>query len=116
MKLARANLFLVVNNSQLALRRRARPNSSQRSVQHVRRRLVAGWHLCPQTQRLDCRWVEPEISESQLRSFQRLRRAACHISVIGCCDFGVVRGSRPRRRDFTPSGRPQIFNVRPRHE
>ncbi len=81
MKLARANLFLVRNEapSRLAPRYRLPPwGGVRRAVRPVRRRLVAHWHVCPQTQRLECSWslaVTPEGQLCRLRTRKRLVRA-----------------------------------------
>ncbi len=80
MQLARAHLFLVRNEApaRLAPRRRLPPSGGvRRAVRHAPR-LVAHWHVCPQTQRLECSWslaVTPEGQLCRWRTRKRLVRA-----------------------------------------
>ncbi len=81
MKLARADLFLVRHEApgRLAPRYRLPPSGGvRRAVRPAPRRLVAHWHVCPQTQRLECSWslvVTPEGQLCRLRTRKRLVRA-----------------------------------------
>ncbi len=81
MKLARAHLFLVRDGAPDPLVPRRRPVSSggvRRAVRPAPRRLVARWHVCPRTQRLECSWslaVTPEGQLCRLQTRKRLVRA-----------------------------------------
>ena len=70
MKLARANPFPIRNEAldRLPPRRRLAPSAGlHRAIQGNPQRLVAHWHLCPRTQRLECRWcLEATAVEGQL--------------------------------------------------
>jgi hypothetical protein len=76
MKLARANLFVVHNDGldRTAPRRRLaastgahRQSSKYPFIIHrAPKRLAAHWHICPQTQRLECAWSLEANSEVQL--------------------------------------------------
>ena len=79
MKLTPANLFFVRNGflDRAASRRRRVPSVSGRYQTSRTRvgmcrapgRLVAKWHICPETQRLECSWsLEATATEGQLCS------------------------------------------------
>ena len=85
MKLTRANLFIVRNAllDRAASRRRPVPVASVRyqtvrtrvAIRRAPGRLVAKWHICPETQRLECCWsLEATAAEGQLCGFSRHRR------------------------------------------
>lgn len=85
MKLARANLFIIRNDilgragphrRLLASTSARRPTSNRLWV--IRRtagRLVAQWHVCPRTQRLECSWsLDATASDGQLWRYPMQRR------------------------------------------
>jgi hypothetical protein len=85
MKLARANLFIVRHSvSDWAGQYGGQPNSNgmrrrlSNRISAIRRpagRLVAQWHVCPRTQRLECSWsLEAAASDGQLWRYPMQRR------------------------------------------
>ena len=96
MKLAHGNLFIIradvlgrgsqrrgLANSNATVRSKAKGAFKTR---HSEGRLIACWHVCPQTRRLECRWsLEPLASDDQLCRYisrttqrRRYRRKSLH--------------------------------------
>jgi hypothetical protein len=85
MKLARANLFIVRNAvSGRSAQHRGLPvwadvhrgtSNHPCTIRRPSGRLAAHWHVCPQTQRLECAWsLEATASDSQLWRYPLQRR------------------------------------------
>jgi hypothetical protein len=109
MKLARANYFIVRHGvSGWAGQYRAQPNSNgmrrpaSNRISVIRRtagRLVAHWHVCPQTQRLECSWsVEAAVSDGQLWRYPMQAR--------------ICKRRRPFMRPSTSNRRLSLSQIR----
>jgi hypothetical protein len=80
MKLARTTFFVICTNNfgdtGQRYRQRSRRNAVAFNIRKPSARLVARWHVCPQTRRLECSWSlePPGASDDWLCQYTMQRR------------------------------------------